>query len=182
MLPANQRLGADHLAAVEAHERLVEEPQLAALETVLELLLDRERVHRPLAHRHVEELGAGAAALLRAVHRGVGVLDQTRAVRVLARLRKRDPDGSGQPQLSAAGAEGPRDLALEPVGHADRLEYASDRLAEDGEPVAAEARHRVVRPERALDARGDLAEHLVAGRVAEAVVDPLEAVEVEEVD
>ncbi len=35
---------------------------------------------------------------------------------------------------------------------------------------------------RALDARGHLAEDLVAGAVAEAVVDALEAVDVEEVD
>jgi hypothetical protein len=76
VLPAHQRLGADHVAAVEVHERLVEEPQLAVVERALELLLDRERLDRPLAHRHVEQLGSVPAALLGSVHRGVGILHE----------------------------------------------------------------------------------------------------------
>ena len=53
-------------------------------------------------------------------------------------------------------------------------------LGEHDELVAAEARDRVLGPQRGGDAVGGAAQHLVAARVAEAVVDRLEAVEVEE--
>jgi hypothetical protein len=129
VLPADQRFGADHLAGLEAHERLVEEPQLAALQPVLELLLDRKRVHRALPHLHIEELGTRAAALLGAVHRRVGVLHEPRAVGVLARLREGNPYRDAQAQLGAARVNRLRDLALEAVRHAHRLEDATHRLA-----------------------------------------------------
>ena len=77
---------------------------------------------------------------------------------------------------------GSAQLSLQAVRNADGLEHAADRLAQDRELVAAEAGHGVLRAQRALDARGHLAEDLVAGGVAEAVVDALEAIDVEEVD
>ena len=40
MLPADERLGSDHLAVFEVHDGLVEEPQLPALQPALKLLLD----------------------------------------------------------------------------------------------------------------------------------------------
>ena len=53
-------------------------------------------------------------------------------------------------------------------------------VAHDGELVATEARDRVARTQDALDALRDHGEQLVAGREAEAVVDDLEVIEVEE--
>ena len=50
----------------------------------------------------------------------------------------------------------------------------------DRELVAAEPRQRVARPQRLLQARADLAQHLVAGVMAERVVELLEAVEVDQ--
>src|SRR6059036_863989 len=55
-------------------------------------------------------------------------------------------------------------------------------LAQDGELVAAEPAEGVVGTQRRGHPRGDLAQHRVAGVVAEAVVDALEAIEVEEDD
>ena len=182
VLPADECLGADHLAGVEVHERLVEEPQLATLESVLKLLLDRQLLYGALAHRHVEQLGSRAAALLRAVHRRVGVLDQARGAHLVAGLGHRDADTGAEAQLGAARVHRLGELALKAVRDAHSLEHATDRLAQDGELVAAEAGHGVLWADRALDARRHLAEDLVAGGVAEAVVDALEAVDVEEVD
>ena len=51
---------------------------------------------------------------------------------------------------------------------------------QDDELVAAPARHRVARPHRGLQALRDHAQHLVADVVAQAVIDALEAVEVDE--
>ena len=50
----------------------------------------------------------------------------------------------------------------------------------DRELVPAEPRERVAGPQRLLQARADLAQHLVAGRVPERVVELLEAVEVDQ--
>ena len=60
------------------------------------------------------------------------------------------------------------------VGRAER------RLDQHGELVAAEPGHRVAVAHRRAQPVGDLDQQLVAGRVAEAVVDLLEAVQVEE--
>jgi hypothetical protein len=57
--------------------------------------------------------------------------------------------------------------------------FVDDVLGEDGELVAAQARHDVARAHVFLDAARRLDEELVAGAVAQAVVDQLEAVEVE---
>ena len=59
---------------------------------------------------------------------------------------------------------------------------ADDRLDEHRELVAAEAGHRVAGADRVAQPVGDLDQQLVAGGVAEAVVDLLEAVEVQEQD
>ena len=131
----------------------------------------------------VEQLRrVSAAALLGAVHRGVGVLDQTLAHPCFARVGEREPDAGAETQLGAARRDRLRERALQPVGHADGLEHAADGLAEHRELVAAEAGDRVLRAERALEPARHLAQHLVPSSVAEAVVDALEAVEVDEVD
>ena len=56
--------------------RLVDDPQLAALERVPEPALEVEPLDGALAHRLVEDLAARLAELLGAVHRGVGVAQQ----------------------------------------------------------------------------------------------------------
>ena len=55
-----------------------------------------------------------------------------------------------------------------------------DALEQHGELVAAEPRSGVGRADRLDEAAADLAQHVVAGGVAEAVVDRLEVVEIEE--
>ena len=66
------------------------------------------------------------------------------------------------------------------LGDGDHVALVLRVVADDGELVAAEARDRVARAQHALDALRDDGEQLVAGREAEAVVDDLEVVEVEE--
>ena len=70
----------------------------------------------------------------------------------------------------------------EALGQVDRHHGIGQVLEQDCELVRAEARCRVVDPHRVDHPRGDLLQDLVAGRVAEAVVDGLEIVEVEEHD
>ena len=71
-------------------------------------------------------------------------------------------------------------LALDAVRHPGRVAGVADVVHQDRELVAAEPRHRVAGPHAPLDAPGDGPEQLVADAVAEAVVDDLEPVEVDE--
>ena len=66
------------------------------------------------------------------------------------------------------------------LGDRDRVLLVDDVLAQDRELVAAEAGDGLVPAQRVPQPLGDREDQLVAGRVAEAVVDHLEAVEVEE--
>src|SRR6185295_17608882 len=79
-------------------------------------------------------------------------------------------------------AAGDRQRFMDPLRHAGGVVDVADLLEQDGELVSTHARHRVAEADAALQAPGDLDEELVAQRVAEAVVDDLEAVEVEEED
>ena len=63
---------------------------------------------------------------------------------------------------------------------AERAVVAFDALAEDGELVTAQPRHGVVRAEGGPDPHPGLAQDVVSRAVAEAVVETLEAVEVDE--
>ena len=70
----------------------------------------------------------------------------------------------------------------DPLGHLDHGLGVGSVLEEHGELVAAEPGRRVARAQAPAQAVGDGAEQLVAGAVAEAVVDELEVVEVDEGD
>ena len=70
------------------------------------------------------------------------------------------------------------DRLAQRVGDAQRL-FRRAVLEQHAELVAAEAREHVVRAHARLQQPGDLAQQLVAGRVAAGVVDDLELVEVD---
>ena len=135
-------------------------------------------------HRRLEQAVAALAVALGDVHRGVGVADQL--VGVGGRLAARRPRcrgwrGRRAPCCSSAQRRGER--VEDALGGVGRLLGADDVLEQDGELVAAEARGGVGRrgcssPRRSATSRSTL----VAGGVAEAVVDRLEVVEVEEED
>ena len=75
--------------------------------------------------------------------------------------------------------ERPLERAAQPQAGRARGDLVAGREHE-GELVAAEARERVVVAHGAAEPRADLAQHLVAGVMAERVVELLEAVEVDQ--
>ena len=75
---------------------------------------------------------------------------------------------------------GSREHELQPLGQRDGVRLALEVLAQHGELVAAQPRHHVARAHVLADAPRHLDQEGVAGAVAHAVVDQLEAVEVEE--
>ena len=85
-------------------------------------------------------------------------------------------------QLLALEQQRLRERLEDPLGGVGGVLRAADVLEQDRELVAAEARGGVAGADARVQALGDLEQHLVAGGVAEAVVDRLEVVEVDEDD
>ena len=93
VLPAHQRLDGDRAPRLDVDDRLVDEPQLVALERAAQAVLDLQPVAQPAAHRAVEDLERAAAAGLDALERGVGALDEVGAA---ASILDGDPDRGGE--------------------------------------------------------------------------------------
>ena len=87
--------------------------------------------------------------------------------------------GPGE-DLPAVEREGHVERLQDPTGHVRGVLGPFHLLEQDAELVAAESGHGVARPHAAAESSGHRCEQPVAGRVAEAVVDGLEVVEVDE--
>ena len=96
------------------------------------------------------------------------------------RTAQRDPDGRAGEHFVPFDEIRGRERAMDALRDGDRLFVGGDAFHQQGEFVAAQPRHGVAGAAAALQAARDLDEELVAGAVPEAVVDQLEAVEVEE--
>ena len=126
-----------------------------------------------------EQEDAPAAGPLRPVHRRVGVADQVLADLVGAGAQG-DADARAGRRVAVRQLEWRAEQLQHALGHGDRVLLVGDVLAQDRELVATEAGDRLVPAQRVAQPLGDRQDQLVAGRMAEAVVDDLEAVEVEE--
>ena len=177
MLPADQRFGADHFARLKLHDRLVVDDELLAFDGAPQFRLQAESGYDGVVHRRFEDLESGLALRLGGVHRHVGVAQQL--IGGVAVLADGDADAGADVDLLAQNPEG------SPKGDSNSLRDAGRGgdvgvLEQDGELVAAEAGGRVLGAQRRSDSVGRLDQHVVAGGVAEAVVDRLEVVEVDE--
>ena len=180
--PAQERLDAERAAAREVDLRLVDEEELVVHEPAAHVGLDLQALAHARVHvGRVEAIGV-AARLLRGVHRGVRLLDQRRRVLRVER-EHRHADRAGERRRLVGDAE------RRVEGVADAMHDGHDlegrvRGVEAGqhehELVAAEARDRVRLAHRRREPLRDRLQQLVAGVVAERVVDALEVVEVEE--
>src|SRR5207249_4413257 len=101
---------------------------------------------------------------------------------LVARLAHRDADRRGADDLLVLDLDGFLEGGLDALGDVDGVLGVLDVFEEDGELVAAEAGDGVAGSHRELEAPRGLDEQGVAGAVAHAVVDELEAIEVEEED
>ena len=120
---------------------------------------------------------APAAARLGAVHRGVGLAQHLR--RRLGLAPHGDADRGRAEDLAGGDREGLLPDLGDALGDLERLLVGLD-LGQHDELVAAQARHGVGGAHDLGQARADLDQQLVAGLVAERVVDRLEAVDVEQ--
>ena len=179
MLPAHQRLDARDPLRIEVELRLIMQEELAALQAAAQGRLKRQPLERVDIDLLRVELVIVFAVLFRAVHRDIGVLHQGLFVVPLRRIR--------------ADADARRHAAFLPLNR-HRLDERGEDLARYGgdlfrlghfldqhhELVPAQARHHVARAHRLGEPRPHFLQQLVAGVVAERVVDVLEAVQVDE--
>ena len=76
VVPADERLEPADVAVRELDHRLVVELELVVVERALQVGLELEPADRGLVHLGLEDLVAGLPALLRDVHRDVGVAQE----------------------------------------------------------------------------------------------------------
>ena len=130
-------------------------------------------------HLGVVALVAALAGRLGPVHGQVGVAQQLVGAVDVA-LHPGDAHAAPDVQLAPVDLERLAQPFQHPVGHLDDVDVVAGVLDQHGELVAAEPGHGVAGPHAGVQALGHLDEQPVAGGVAEAVVDLLEAVQVEE--
>ncbi len=162
----------------EADDRLVEDAQLVALDGPVQGAFDVETLHRLGPHVLVEELEAGPALRLGPVHGGVRIPNQ-RLGRVGSRPHGH-ADAHAEEHLLSVDQERGLEGVGDALGHAPRLPAGGGVLAHDHELVAPEAGHGVLGPYGLAEPLGHRDQQGVPGGVAPAVVEDLEAVEVDE--
>ena len=174
MVPAEERLEPFDAPVAQVERRLVDELELVVEQPATQIGGEAEPALRRLVQMRREEREPAAALPLRAVHGEVGVAEE-----LVRRVAGRDADAGAQPQLARVDLDRRHHLAEQ--SPAERVEPGPvGDECRDRELVAAETRHQLVRPDAAIQAHGDLDQERIPGAVAEAVVERLEVVEVEE--
>ena len=143
-----------------------------------QVVLQVEAVARPRVHVGVEHLVTRFAARLGVVHRRVGVPHDLVGIAVLAGAEG-DADARRREHLAARDHNRFAQRFLNAEGDDVCLLLVADRLQQNRELVAAEARQRVSVAQARLEAARHRDQHFVADEMAKAVVHHLEAVEVE---
>src|SRR5690606_16407025 len=180
LAPAQQRLDTEQLGriAVETADRLVVQFELAAPQRLAERRLQLQTA----AHRHLQILAVAGelrlAGLLGAVQ---GQIGGAQGVQSLAVLAQRGDANAGTDHQGALVqfqwlVQLFEDALCHPLGVAD----AGHAVEQHDELVAAEAEQLVAGAQAAVETLRHFHQHAVADGVAEAVVDQLEAVQVDE--
>ncbi len=179
MAPAQQRLDAGDALGAQVDQRLIDEEQLVAAERRDEIDLQIEPLLGSGVHAGLKPHPAVLAGALGGVQRQVGVAHQL--VRG-ALERHRDSHAGGHRQRPGAverRVKRPGERLADPVGDDLGHRVAPERLEQHDELVAAQAPDGVRAAGHAQQAGADLAQQVVAGGMPEAVVDALEAVDVD---
>ena len=196
--PAHQRLGADHARAAHVDLGLIVKHQLVALDRLVQRALELELLAALAGEVGTIERGRVATRRLHRVHGDVGIAQQVGDGGAVAR-EDRDADArrdeaflqadhdrlshhledSGRDALGVVvvgdlGQQRDELVAAEP---ADRLQRA---VRADADALERALQHLVGMAHARAQAPGDFHQQLVAGAVAERVVDDLEAVEVDQ--
>ena len=162
----------------QIEDRLIDDAEAPRFDGAAKGLDQLEPLQPLVAERQAVRLVSVLAVALGVVHREVGLAEKR--IGDAAGLRHGDTDGRRDGDVFAGDREAAAQSGEDSVARGGDLAGVVDVLEQDGELVAAEARHGVFASDGGADAAPDLDEDVVAGRVAEQVVDALEAVEVAE--
>ena len=180
MLPAHQRLDAGHRAGAHRDLGLVEKPQLIGVERAPDARAHDDPLLGRAAVDFGEEREAVAPGILRAVHRDVGLLEQRRrvvaVVRDTSRCRRCADRRHSCPSNVNGSDSASRSRCANSLTSPSRVTFSASTMNSSPPRRAAVSDARIVSRD---PLRHDL-QHLVAGQMAERVVDVLEAVEVDE--
>src|SRR5579872_5141842 len=178
MLPAQECLGSNQLAAGDIGLGLVHQKQLIPLQGAAQVAFQIQPLHHLGVHFRGEELEIVAAIFLGGIHGGVGVLEQGHGVGAMIGKNTdtqaaTDAEGTcfnyglgGQGVQNPPGGDGNVAYFFYPVYHNDKF-------------VASQAGDRVLVPRPFFEPGGDLVQEQVASGVAERVIDDFEVIEVE---
>ena len=142
IVPAQQRLGADDRLVGDADDRLIVQRELVFLDRDAQRPFQRVLIEPVLGQVGIEELIGVAAELLGAVHRHVGVLEQTFRIVAVVGIN-RDADRRRHVDLVLLDLERLRDRFLQLLRDAIEHGRIVEILDDDHELVAAEARQQV---------------------------------------
>ncbi|MDT4845737.1 hypothetical protein FQZ97_797330 [compost metagenome] len=179
MFPAHQGLAADHLAVGKARDGLVVHPQLLLFQGSAQGTDQFDALVRLLGHLlAVEGIGITPGAL-GLEQRRVGVAHHLFDI-VLAVREQADAEAGADEQLATVEVEGLVQCAQDPLRQVGGLVCVWAVVPEQAELVAAEPGQGHAALQLLLQAQADQLQQLVALGVAEAFVDVLEVVEVQQ--
>ena len=176
MLPAHQRLDADDGSAREIHLRLVMQLELLLRERRAQRVLKLDAVERLARHVGGIELEGVAARLLDAVRGRIGVAQQHVEILAVARIHART-HAQRDVDLAPVQREGGRQRPAHGACDAQHVVRARDVRREQGEVIGADPRHGIAAAQRFREALADRLEQRVAGGMAVAVGEQLQAVD-----
>ena len=179
MLPAQQRLEAGDAVAAKVEERLEHQKQLVPAMAPSRSDCSALRSRDDLVVAGLEEADRAGARFLGAIERGIGILHDVKW-RVAVARRQHDADAGRADDLAALDLERFVEGRDEALGDLERILRPCQIGHHQRELVAADACDMLGRAGAALQAACDLDQKFVAGRMAELVVDLLEAIEVEQ--
>ena len=180
MVPAQERLEADDAVTVERDDGLVLDHELVRVERHAQVVLELESCHGGGVQARVVSAQAALALCLCLVHGQVGVAQEQVAIvpRRGDRVSDTGPDEDlGLPDLEC-GCQRVHQSTPQVVG----IHLRGNVLGQNGELVATQPRDGVDGAHGAAQSLADRGEQQVARRVAKAVVDRLEVIEVQEED
>ena len=135
-------------------QRLVDDPQLVALDGAAEIVFQLQAGHDLSAHVRVEDLRAAPPLRLGPVHGRIGIADELAGI-LIFRSSQGHTDTDGDEDLALADQERCGHGALNSLGRARRSGRVSYGLDENRKLVAAEPGHSIGRAQRLRQALAD---------------------------
>ena len=180
MIPPDEGLESRDPAVLDAHDGLVVHAELAPFDRAAQVVLELQQPAGARVHRGVEHLVARLPQGLGAVHGGVGVAQELIGSDVVTRLVESQSDARPHGHLATVEVERLRERIQHTLRRCFYLMDGGHILEQDPELVAAEAGDGVTGTQAAAQPVADGLQDGIARRVAQPVVDELEAVQVEE--